>query len=583
MLTGREDGLYGKYYKNKQGNMNFEAFGREVLVIARYEEIETGKQFLKLKFLVGDENKEMLIERGDLVKSSCKKFMNWGIDTDETKIDVLVNTIISQEEDIPVKKIHSGLGFGTVRGNKIFKLDTIVSQNSNPIESIYNGRLNISNNGSLEEWIKMANRFCVKHTPLAFIISTAIAAMLVGYFEDLSESMIIHLYNQSSKGKSTAAKLAASLFFNPKFDSNSLLTSWNNTENFSLALLDNNNGVLMVLDETSVLKTTDITNFLYVLTSGVEKGRLNSESEMKRVRKWHTVIMSTGELSLQEISNANDGLKVRVFNFGGVSWTIDAAHAEHIEKCINKNYGLPAKEVANYLVNTDYTTIKNEYEKCIDEYERSCKRKSHLNHRIAKKMGLILYGAKLAKKVLMLKIDVKNVLEFMIEHQDQEEELPLEEKAFEYIKAEVIKNRGRFIIEKVVKNSTARDKRKNEIIQQPNVKLLGKIWKDEIKSDQYIGFFPDELRQLLKMGGYKSPTTIMKKWKEKGLLDAEENRLTKVKTIRKGEKVRLITLIQKDYLCDINEKDNEIKETVITDKNKVRQQIIEDILNYEAC
>ena len=586
-IPWRQDGEYGVKV-TKDGKQYFYAYGKEVLLVAKQLERETKKQYLILKIKIAEKWIYLTIPRGDLTRKNCKELMDKGIDVTEATFDTLVATIMQQEKDVKIISCHKGLGFTNKRGVKSFKTnDAVYYKKEKQIPSKYNGDIKFEGEGDLSEWVKMANEYCVTHTPLAFIIAVSISSMLVGFFENLSESMIIHLFNQSSKGKSTAAKLAASLFYKPTFQSNSLLTTWNNTENYIMGLLDKNNGVIAILDETSVLRSKDISNFLYTLSSGVEKGRMSSNAELKECRTWKTVILSTGEMSLDEITNQNDGLKVRVFNFGNISWTKDAKHAESIQKCIDKNYGLAAKEIAKYLIDEDYDTLEKEYEECVVEYESKCEVQTHLTHRIAKKLGLILYGAKLANKVLGLQIDTDKVLDFMVENQSNQAadqaELSIEDKAFEYVLSEVSKNRGRFSIDKVSKKTMKRTKEKAETIQDISTNALGKIWEDEVQNVRWIGFYPDELKNLLNKGGYKSPTTILKKWKEKELLETDGDRLTKIKTIRTGEKVRLNVLIQKNYLEEQSEeKANDDNVSKKEDENKMNA-IITDILSEDDC
>ena len=584
-IPWRQDGKYGVKV-TKDGKQFFCSYGKEVLVNQRLLEMETKKLYLDLMFELAGKRIHLVISRGDLTRKHCKELMDKGIDVTEVTFDTLVATIRQQEKDVKIINCHRGLGFTNKRGVKSFKTNDAVYYKGQQFTSKFISGIKIESEGDLSEWVKMANEYCVTHTPLAFIIAVSISSMLVGFFENLSESMIIHLFNQSSKGKSTAAKLAASLFYKPTFQSNSLLTTWNNTENFIMGLLDKNNGVIAILDETSVLKSKDISTFLYTLSNGVEKGRMSSNAELKECRTWKTVILSTGEMSLDEITNQNDGINVRVFNFGNISWTKDAKHAKSIQKCINKNYGLAAKEIAKYLIDGDYDTLEKEYEECVSEYESKCKEQTHLTHRIAEKLGLILYGAKLANRVLGLQIDTDKVLDFMVENQSNQAdqaELSIEDKAFEYVLSEVSKNRGRFSIDKVSKKTMKRTKEKAETIQDISTNALGKIWDDEVQNVRWIGFYPDELKKLLNKGGYKSPTTILKKWKEKELLETDGDRLTKIKTIRTGEKVRLNVLIQKDYLEEQSEeKANDDNVSKKEDENKMNA-IITDILSEDDC
>jgi len=106
-----------------------------------------------------------------------------------------------------------------------------------------------------------------------------------------SRSVGFHIWSKSSRGKSIAATLAASIWQNP-FP----LQNWRSTANALEGLAIRHNDGFMVLDEIQTVDTADALNEAsYMLANGKQKARLNADSTLKKIGSWNVAYLSTGE------------------------------------------------------------------------------------------------------------------------------------------------------------------------------------------------------------------------------------------------------------------------------------------------
>lgn len=98
--------------------------------------------------------------------------------------------------------------------------------------------------GTLEDWQQNIARYCEGNSRLVLSISSAFAALLL--YPTGSESGGLHLVGESSTGKTTALKVAASVFGAPDY-----LHRWRATMNGIEALAALHSDTLLILDELS--------------------------------------------------------------------------------------------------------------------------------------------------------------------------------------------------------------------------------------------------------------------------------------------------------------------------------------------
>ena len=98
--------------------------------------------------------------------------------------------------------------------------------------------------GTLEQWNELVARWCVGNSRLIFAICTAFASVLLRICN--VQNFGFHIVGNSSSGKTTCLKVAASVFGNSKF-----VVSWKATDNAMENIAFRRNDSLLILDEIS--------------------------------------------------------------------------------------------------------------------------------------------------------------------------------------------------------------------------------------------------------------------------------------------------------------------------------------------
>ncbi len=545
--VGCDTTYFGKYRKDNNGNENFIPLGREVKVKEVYEIIETQKQKLVLQMKCNGNKKCIDVSRGRLNRKNMDYFQNYGFDCYEHSITHFIKSIHQQEVNLPINLRHEGVGWKRYRDEMCYRSEKLIVHDNSQLRSSYCGNADIAPNGDERMYFDMIQKNVRGYIPSEFAIVAGASSVVNAFFtkEVNHESLIMNFYNDSSKGKSIIAQLAASTSSNPSFNHNLYMTTWNSTPNFIAGILRDNFGVCMVIDEGSLIGNKDLSNTFYMLASGKEKGRLSSNLSVQISANWNTTIISTSEGSLLDESNHNEGLRVRVFEFGNVTWTKDAETADEIKRCIQDNYGFIGEKIAQYLVNMDYEKSK-EVSLYLDTVGKD--NMTSLTSRIAKKMGILLYTVELINQTCNLRLDKQGILEFLILHQHKFKKMDIADRAYECILEQVTVHHNKFYrkINGKYKQSPSLEVKPQGLIwgciNEKEVPIIDDInikstLKKSQKTRKYreIVFVSNVLVDLLKTHGFTNPKVVLQKMREKGLLDPEKNKLVRRRAIMPGE------------------------------------------------
>lgn len=186
--------------------------------------------------------------------------------------------------------------------------------------------------GTLADWQQYVSEPCRGNAFLVFSLCLAFAGPLVKSAR--AESGGIHFYGRSSRGKTTAAQVAASVFgcgADPSDHGLSYVQKWNATVNAFEALLAAHNDGLLVLDEIHTCDAKDFGSVIYNLAGGRGKSRLDKNAGLRQQRTWRTLVLSTGEKSArQKIEEENkrifDGQRLRLLDVPTDHGIITDAH-----------------------------------------------------------------------------------------------------------------------------------------------------------------------------------------------------------------------------------------------------------------
>lgn len=172
--------------------------------------------------------------------------------------------------------------------------------------------------GTLKQWKEHVATPCKGNDLPIFLQSQALSGTIIKYADVGSTGT--HISGTTSKGKTTVAQTAASTFgcgadprYAPKL---SIIKTWLATANALESLAAQSSDCSLILDEIGQCPGSDLDKIIYNLFGGRGKERLNQQVNHRETRDWVTVVISTGERTLQERlvetnSKAPAGLFVR--------------------------------------------------------------------------------------------------------------------------------------------------------------------------------------------------------------------------------------------------------------------------------
>ncbi len=218
----------------------------------------------------------------------------------------------------------------------------------------------------------------------------------------------LHIYGESSSGKTTATKVAASMFGSYE----SFRRTWNATTNgleMAAAML---NGSTLILDELSQGNAGDVFKSIYMLCNETGRARANKELQAREVKHWQLGVLSTGEVDL-ETKIAEAGLKAMAGQDVRMAQiTIDKDHfndlhdykdsyalTKTIEDGIAANYGHAGRMFHEQVVahyDEIEKTIRAEKQTLIDQLCSAYPGASNQISRVAERFALAIIAGKYA-------------------------------------------------------------------------------------------------------------------------------------------------------------------------------------------
>ncbi|WP_169799725.1 DUF927 domain-containing protein [Cytobacillus firmus] len=507
MLT--KDKLYVEV-EDKDGNTKWQFVSKFIKVLNVRQVAETNDTTLTLQYLYKGQYQTIDILRDQILQpNEFQKLSRKGIDVIHSNVKPMVQFLRVQEDSAPYETVHNHMGWADKEDQLYFKHHSIIGKN--PPASIYSGDYNIEPKGTLQGWLDIIQSEVMGNHHLELALAFGFSAPVVGLLSKVKDmdTLIVHIYGNSTQGKTTAAQLAVSPFGRPSKNEKGLIKSWSATHNAIVALLRDNYGIPIVLDEASMNTMKDYTSLLYMFAENREKERMNKEGELRKQRSWSTTIISTAEHSLFEKTNENAGLRMRAFEFGNITWTSSAENSNNLKTGLLDNYGHAGIAFVQYLIKLGVEKVVERCERWKAYCEENLPQTDFLS-RVSEKFGILLATAEMINESLNLSLDIESMMKIL--HEVEEEsaaEREMADKSYEYVIERVMQHSKYFIIETQAFNG-------NECWGRINFR------DDEVE----VSIFPHKFKQLLKEGNYADPKVICKEWKENGYLKTESGKYT---------------------------------------------------------
>ena len=147
--------------------------------------------------------------------------------------------------------------------------------------------------GSLAAFNESVVALCVGHSRLTIAMGAALAGPMLTILG--IEGGGLHLYGPSSIGKTTALRVAASIYGSPS----QMVRSWRATSNSLESVAEAHNDALLILDEVGQGDGAEAGETAYMLANGRGKSRMSPSITLRRIPEWKLLFLSSGELDLE--------------------------------------------------------------------------------------------------------------------------------------------------------------------------------------------------------------------------------------------------------------------------------------------
>lgn len=165
--------------------------------------------------------------------------------------------------------------------------ERIVFQTDNAVENTF--RLK----GTPEAWRERVGALCAGNSRLAFAVACAFAGPLLRPAG--VESGGFHFRGDSSSGKTTALKVAASVYGGASY-----LQRWRTTDNALEAIAAQHSDCLLILDELAQVDPKTAGECAYMLANEQSKARATRNGTPRARLAWRLLFLSAGELGLAD-------------------------------------------------------------------------------------------------------------------------------------------------------------------------------------------------------------------------------------------------------------------------------------------
>ncbi|MEW4231640.1 DUF927 domain-containing protein [Priestia megaterium] len=503
-------------------------------ITGRYENITDGTEGIIVSWSHNNKWKKLKRSRDNfMIQSKLVELSALGFPVSSLNQRLMVQYLIALErvnfKNIPVEKASEQMGWneeGFLLGNEFIGDGSLSFVSSDKGEEQFANHYNAK--GDINPWLNMIE--VIKPYPKVIAgVYASFASPLLSLFG--SKPFIFEWSGETSKGKTTAQKIAASVWGKPH--ENGILKRWNSTPVAIERAASLTNHVPLFLDDTKQANPQYIAVSVYHLASGQGKNR-GSIKGMQTTKNWDNVIFSTGEQKITSFSR-DGGSAARVFGLDGLPFGVanDKTYnlVRKIERVLKKHYGLAGQIFIKYILdNRDKFQEWEDYFYQRTDYYAEIAKGNTVLQRLAEHMGIIDLAGILFHKCFNQKYTAeKELLKLWEEIIRDNQETDRPKQALEDVISWVLSEENRLYIWDREKNFKPFD-------------CIGK-WNEAKSAD--LCLYPVKLESFLKTQGYE-PSAILKSWAERKWISTASGRMKKkvsVKNIKEWMYVLKINVV----------------------------------------
>lgn len=387
----------------------------DLLDISIHRDIDTNEQTVFIKAVCRGKTFDKNIPVSDLQSNKFVRYSNYGYPVlNKTNRELIIQWFEKNISNFKLINVTSDIGWKVSDNLMWFQLQQAISHD-NSIKARYNGDLHVRTKGNFDEYSQLIHDYVLPNIATQTIIAFSVSSALASYLnKDLT--LILHMNGESSTGKTTMLKLAASVWGSTKVDTNGIIRTWNATSNATVNSLCGINGITICLDELSVTDA-DKENLTYIISGGSDKLRMGEYKS----KPFSVNLCSSGEIPMKTVEGIN-GTDVRLLEFCGVQWTTDAEHSWYIQNAVENNCGLLGQKFVKILLKQEKESLSSRLEGVSNKIKAGCQKKlntlSNKQKRIVErtidKIAVISLSAILLKKHMKLDFAPEAIAKFML-------------------------------------------------------------------------------------------------------------------------------------------------------------------------
>lgn len=479
----------GIYRKGKDGNFIC-ASPIPVLPSALLENINTGTERIKLDYFKGGKKRSLICDRHTTASSSkIVQLADKGLEVTSENAKELVryisDCIVNNLDILPRYKAYSQLGWNN--GYFVPYSTDAVFDGEEENKHLFGS---VAEKGNFDRWVEHTHGLR-KNLLVRLIMAASFASVLIEKVGALP--FVFHLWGGTGTGKTVALMIAGSIWGNPALGS--FTRSLNSTLNSMLSTASFLNNLPFLGDELQTVKqnTGNYDRLIMQLCEGVDRGRMDSNSKQKELKRWNCSFIFTGEEPCTR-SNSGGGVKNRVIEVEITEPMFNAGQGNEIVNFIAENHGSAGKAFVKHITTQERRALSSE----LAEISRALQAEKDTTEKQASSMALMLLADKLACECIYKNetpLTVEQVAPFLI----SASEVDVAERAYRYIINCISINRNRFIG------------------FDTNKENFGEFWGQYATNPKIVTIDKCRLEKCLSEEGF-SFDAIKKEWKKRGYI-----------------------------------------------------------------
>ena len=551
-------GIYNKELGFLDDEDKFHPICHAVYAPTIRKNLETGVEEVLLEYTSGGAQESRWFPREVVAKADISELARYGVEISNSSKYYFGLHMDNQLYQAKRYSSYSHVGWKPVNRKLHYLLADASVTSLSPAAS-YTGSLNARRCGEEDAWNDMYSRCVAGHTPLELAVVLGASSCLVGYLSGKigTETLFVNIVGKTSTGKTTMLNLAVSTAGPSVKKEGSLKISWNATGNGITGLLSGNAGVPIAIDELSESASGDLTQLLFQIADGSSKLRAKTDGTPRPADTWHTTVLSTSNVSVYDFTNGNDALQTRVLEFEDVPWTRSAKEAEEINRVTASNAGFLIPKFAGALAKYTRDDLVDRLEEIrggLPPVENPSGKES----RIDLSISLLILTAEILEQDVQLQLNANKIRAFLCAYRKKTYRSKMREEDEAYIR----------FVDCYYANS--------QHFASPTVLALsGEVWGRRRQKNGWreVCVYKGKLEEMLtkKQQGKAvqavNITRILKNWKQRGILSADNDRLTRKVQIG-GEKpiMYVIRLVDPDKIQQVTDPKSALTYREIPDK-----------------